>query len=281
MCRFTALLVLFSLGCGGSVSPTQPTLSPPASMPQEFSLSGSVADTAFRSLADARVEVITGSKAGTFTITDVNGRFLMPGTFTDTVTIRATSDGYQPETKTVPPNFPPNGFVPPLPPGEVRRWDVYLSLQPDGPSANLAGAYTLTLSADTACTNLPEEARTRTYTATIVPGSRPTTFIGRLSDARIVPVPIWPPYFEIGVAGDFANLALSFVEQLRDGTYLAIEGGTAALLGPSGITAPFNAHFVRCRNQPAMAPGEYWWCGADVQGDECASSNNQLTLVRR
>ena len=95
------------------------------------------------------------------------------------------------------------------------------------------------------------------------------------------PVPVWAPSFEIGVADEFANISLSFVEQLSDGTYLAIEGGTAASVGPMGITAPFNAHFVRCHNQPSMAPGEYWWCGADVQGDECASSNNQLTLVRR
>ena len=150
-----------------------------------------------------------------------------------------------------------------------------------GPSANLAGAYTLTLTAASACTSLPDEARTRTYAATIVPGSRPNNFIGTLRDARIVSVHPWFPNLTIGVADDFVNVSLGFVEQMSDGTYLAIEGGTAASVGQSGITAPFNAHFVRCRNQPAWAPGEYWWCGADVQGDECASSNNQLTLVRR
>ena len=275
--RMIGLLLLFSLGCGDGVSPTQPTQSAATSTPQEFSLSGAVADTAFRSLGGSRVEVIGGSRAGTFTTTDTNGRFFMPGSFTDTVTIRATSDGYQPETTTV----PPPSFVPPPPSGEVRRWDVYLTLQPHGPSANLAGEYTLTLTADNACTTLPEQARTRTYTVSIVSRGRATTFVGTLGDARIVPVPVWAPYFEIGVAGDFARMSLSFVEQLSDGTYLAVEGGTAAPVGPSGITAPFNAHFLHCHNQPAMAPGEYWWCGADVQGDECATGNNQLTLVRR
>jgi hypothetical protein len=270
-------MVLFLVGCGDSVSPTQPAPSLPTSTAEEFLLSGSVADTASRSLAGSRVEVIGGSRAGTFTTTDANGRFLMPGTFTDTVTIRATSAGYQPETTTVPPNFPPNRFLPPPPRGEVRRWDVYLSLQPDGPSANLAGAYTLTLTAASTCTNLPDEARRHTYAATIVPGSRPTKFTGTLSDARIVGA----PYFQIGVAGDFADLALSFVEQLSDGTYLAIDGRTTAPVGPSGIMAPFGAYFVRCRNQPSWAPGEYWWCGADVHGDDCASSDNQLTLLRR
>lgn len=268
----TALLLLCSLGCSDSASPTQPTLSAPTSTALEFLLSGSVADSAFRALGGSSVAVISGSRAGTFTTTDANGRFLMPGTFTGTVTIRATSAGHQPETRTV---------SPPLHPGEVRRLDVYLSLQPDGPSANLAGAYTLTLTADNACTSLPDEARRRTYAATIAPGSRPTRFIGALSDAGIVSVPFWSPYFEIGVADDFANMSLRFVERMSDGTYLAIEGRTTASVGPLGITAPFNAHFLRCRNQPDWAPGEYWWCGADVQGDECSSVSNQLTMVRR
>jgi hypothetical protein len=105
--------------------------------------------------------------------------------------------------------------------------------------------------------------------------------VGTLRDARIVPVDIWAPYFEITVAGDFANLSLRFVEQLSDGTYLAIEGGTAASVGPSGMTGPFNAQFLRCRDMPAWAPGEYWWCGRDVEGDECALGDHQLTLVRR
>jgi hypothetical protein len=153
-------------------------------------------------------------------------------------------------------------------------------LQPHGPSPNIAGVYTLTLTADSACTNLPDEARTRTYTATIVPGYRSTTFVGRLSDARIVSS-LFSPYFEIGIAGDFANMSVGIVEQLGETTYLAIEGGVAASVGPSGITAPFNAYFLHCPSEPAWSAGEYWWCGADVQGDECASSNNQLTLVRR
>ena len=154
-------------------------------------------------------------------------------------------------------------------------------LAPLAPSANLAGEYTLTVTTNNACTQLPAEARTRTYTASLVSRGRATTFVGTLRDARIVPVPFWSAYFQIEVANDFANGSLRFIEQLSDGSYLAIEGGTAASVGPSGITAPFNAHFVRCHNQPAWAPGEYWWCGADVQGDECASSDNQLTLVRR
>ena len=198
----------------------------------------------------------------------------MPGTFTQSaITVVASKDAYSPETW----NFPTPGR-----PAEGGQWGFAFRLEPLAPSANVAGEYTLTLTTDKACTRLPEEARTRTYMASLAATPwRASTFVGTLSGARIVSVPMWPPFFQIGVADDFADVSLSFVEQLSDGTYLAIEGGTSASVGSSDITAPFNAHFVRCPNQPAMSPGDYWWCGADVPGDECQSSNNQLTLVRR
>ena len=87
--------------------------------------------------------------------------------------------------------------------------------------------YTLTLTADSGCTELPDDARTRTYTATIVPGSRPTTFVGTLSDARIVSVPIWLPYFEIGVAGDLIRRGAEQLDLLiaQDGRHEKHDAG--------------------------------------------------------
>ena len=268
-----AMLLLFSFGCADGKSPVGPTPSPPGLTELTFSLQGDVRDTASRPLKDASVTVVNGPRAGTTAMTDDAGRFSMPGTFTQAaVTIVASKEGYSPETW----SFPMPGR-----PLEGGNWGFSFRLEPLAPSADLAGEYMLTLTTDNACTRLPEEARTRTYTVSIVSRWRATTFVGTLSGAQIISVPFWSPYFQIDVAEEFANVTLRFAEQLTDGSYLAIEGGTAASIGPSGITAPFNAHFVRCRNQPAWAPGEYWWCGADVQGDECASSNNQLTLLRR
>jgi hypothetical protein len=273
MRHLAAIVMLFSLGCAETKSPVEPTPSVAVPALLTFSLAGDVRDTASRPLRDASVAVVDGPRAGTTTMTDDAGRFSMPGTFTQSaITVIASKEGYSPETR----SFPTPGR-----PVEGGNWWFSLRLEPLAPSANLAGVYTLTLTTDKACTRLPEAARTRTYTASLVSRWRATTFVGTLSDARIVSVPFWAPYFEIGVADDFADMSLRLVEQLSDGTYLAVEGVTSASVGPSGITAPFNAHFVRCRNLPAWAPGEYWWCGADVQGDECASSNNQLTLVRR
>lgn len=275
MRQLAAIVLLFSFGCADADSPVEPTPPAPAPEPLTFSLGGDVRDTASRPLTDASVTVVDGPRAGTTTMTDNAGRFSMPGTFTQfAITVMASKEGYSREARTFPLSRVPVQ-------GEFHNLGFSFRLEPLAPSANLAGVYTLTLTADNACTALPEEARTRTYTASLVSQWRATTFVGTLSGARIVPVPMWAPYFEIGVADDFARLDLRFVEQLNDGTYLAIGGGTASPVGPSGITAPLNAQFVRCRNQPSWAPGEYWWCGADVQGDECASINNQLTLLRR
>lgn len=271
MRHLAAIVLLFSLGCADGKSPVAPTASPPEPAQLTFSLAGDVRDTASRPLKDASVTVVNGPRAGTTAMTDDAGRFSMPGTFTQSaITAVASKEGYSPVTW----NFPTPGR-----PAEGGKW-VAFRLEPLAPSANLTGEYTLTLTTDKACTTLPEEARTRTYTASVVSGRRATTFVGTLSDVRIVPVPM-SPYFEIGVADNFADLTLRFVEQLSDGTYLAIEGGTAASVGPEGLTAAFNAHFLSCRNPPAWAPGEYWWCGADVQGDECSSGGNQLSLLRR
>jgi carboxypeptidase family protein len=274
MRHLAAIVLLLSLGCADGKSPVEPTPSPPVPAQVTFTLQGDVRDTASRPLKGASVTVVDGPRASTTAMTDDAGRFSMPGTFTQSaITLVASKEGYSPQTWNVPTSR-----------GPVRdgNWGFSFRLEPLAPSVNLAGEYTLTLTADRACTRLPEEARTRTYMASLAAAPwRAITFVGTLSGARIVSVPMWPPFFQIGVADDFADVSLSFVEQLSDGTYLAIEGGTSASVGPSGITAPFNAHFVRCRNQPAMSPGEYWWCGADVQGDECQSISNQLTLVRR
>jgi hypothetical protein len=270
--RHLAVIVLvFALGCADGKSPVEPSPSAPEPPLLTFTLAGSVSDTASRPLKGVSVTVVNGPRAGTATTTDDRGRFSMPGTFTlSAITVTAANEGYSTLTRS---------FPPPNRPVEGGNWWFSFSLEPLGPSANLSGDYTLTLTSNKGCTKLPEEARTRAYKVSIV--ARGTTaFEGRLSEARMVPVPVVGSYFGVGVAGDFADLSLRLAEQLSDGTYLAIEGRTAATVGSSGITGPFDGHFVRCGNQPSWAPGEYLWCGADGEGDECASSDSQLALVR-
>jgi hypothetical protein len=149
--------------------------------------------------------------------------------------------------------------------------------------------YTLTMTADSACTSLPNEARMRTYTATIVPipGSR-TQFRATFSDARF-----FSTYNRalIATAGNFASFSIcisdpsqsycfpGIVEQLRETTYVAIEGGAEGLWDAAGLTARFDGSFQYCPAETGLTGNQYeCLAGARVQ---CESHNHQLTLVRR
>src|SRR5262245_21143933 len=76
---------LLLAGCGNAASPSEPPPPLATSPVRIFSLSGAVADTAYRSIAGAKVEVVSGAGAGTVATTDEVGRFWMPGTFTGTI----------------------------------------------------------------------------------------------------------------------------------------------------------------------------------------------------
>ena len=149
------LVLLFTVGCDNAQLPAQPTAPLPAPTLQEFRLTGSVRDTASRPLSAARVEVIAGPNAGTVTTTNERGRFSMPESFTGVITVRASKDGYAPETTSIP---SPRALER-LPAGGASNWDMSFDLAPLGPSVDLAGLHTMTLTADRACTNLPEAAR--------------------------------------------------------------------------------------------------------------------------
>lgn len=274
-------------GCGGTdplVHPTTPSPAaavptpPPANFGVPIRVVGGVSDTAWRGLGDARVEVLTGPEAGMVTTTDENGHFSMPETFSAPFTLMASKDGYSSRT-----NSWPNGRMPPSEPKEVTLW---FYLQPLGPSANLVGKYTWTLTADRACTGLPADARTRTYTATIVPGPTPTNFLVRLSDARFLPT---YDRAVMVVAGDFVSFGswdpysgqsggAGIVERLGETGYVAIEVGGGGSFGPSGMTAPFGGYFEYCPAEMAVDGNRYRCLATKVQ---CDSDRHQLTLVRR
>ena len=269
-------------GCSDTKAPIEPTPVPDASSQPVFSLSGYVGDSANRPMSGAKVEVMTGSRIGTVATTDDAGRFSIPGTFIGTVTVIASKDGYVPEARTVP-------FLSRLPPGTTGAgsWEVAFSLEPVGPPVNITGQYTVTLTADSAC-HIPQEARTRTYTSTIVQGGRSSAFLSRLSDARFfstVPCPAGRPpetctynLISIGTAGDYAAIYAGIVERLGETTYLAVQAGTAGSFGPTGITAPLNGSFLYCPGEPYLIDQGEWACAG---GEYCDSAHHQITIVRR
>src|SRR5439155_22916923 len=106
-------------------------------------------------------------------------------------------------------------------------------LAPDRPSVNLAGDYTVTFAADSACTSLPSSARTRSYAATIAPVSYPSHPAGSGFRLTIVDESFLSNYksLDLFVAGDYfsgwsgdLHGAPGLVEQVGANTYLTSGG---------------------------------------------------------
>lgn len=101
-------LAAFLTACGkGPTEPSEisgtPVLPPPPSPPFEFSVSGRVHDTAWRLIADVRIEIVDGPGIGRFAVTDALGHYALPGMFSGTIAVRASKDGYVSVTTTFQP----------------------------------------------------------------------------------------------------------------------------------------------------------------------------------
>jgi hypothetical protein len=273
-------LAAIGSGCGDSRNNTPP-LSPSPSAPvvSQQSLSGYVADTAFRAVAGARVDVLDGPQAGLSMLSDDAGQFTYTGTFTSSVTLRVSKDGYVSATGTSRISAPGG-----------RPW-AYLRLEPVAAPANIAGDYTVTFTADASCTSLPAEARSRTFAATIAATPDPAVPAGTLFRLVISGVPLVPGNdgFPIGVAGSFVNLEVwngegpGVVERLAPRTYVGLFGSAGTTVGTPGapISASFDGTIEYC---VATFDGDPSYGCTSVQTDrreQCASKNHSVTLTRR
>lgn len=266
--------LLICAGCGEVTPPLQPT----ATAPRTFTVSGSVVDTAHRYVSGARVEVVDGPLAGTVAMSDERGRFLMPAKLPEPVNFRVTKDGFVSATRTWP--------TPGRPPPRGEGVDFWIELSSPGTPIDLTGTYTLTLTADSACTGLPGETRTRTYTATILPLVKPTDFRVSISGGQFFRF-----YSEFGIqtAGTFVRFDVyrwidevepGIVEQTHEQMFLAITGIAPMSVGAEGLTAitvPFEGTLEYCPSQP---DGDVYRC-ADSARVTCFSGNHRLTAARR
>ena len=143
------------MACGDSrdpVTPGSPT-SPPPTTPGPGNpaarLSGSVYDTAFRPVGGVRIEVIDSPSVAVSTISNGDGSFSLPGTFPMSTTFRASKEGYVTASIVQ----------------TAGRFSNYLLFELDVPTAPvvIAGQYTLTLTADPSCLDLPDAVRQRSY----------------------------------------------------------------------------------------------------------------------
>ena len=283
---FVLVLGLALAGCDrspASPSPESPQgspSSPPGSPSGSIQLAGSVSDAAWRPLAGARVEVVDGPQAGLSTNTDHNGEFHLSGNFDDTTHFRATKDGHVASTWPLPAACGPCN----------PDWWIHFSLEALAPHPNLAGEYTLTVIANSACTSVPEAFRTRTFDAKLTLQSGPEFPPNSRFEVSLGSPPFLDQYrsFQIGVAGDYVG---GFVGDLH-GTpglaarfathsYIALGGSIAGTVEMSGatISASMDGFIDYCEHQSEMGPS--YDCEGGQTYTQCTSTGHQLILRRR
>ena len=292
------LVVSLAAGCGGSgssrtvvgPSPVSPAVPPAVGVVSR--ISGFVQDSGFRPLAGATVEVVDGQSAGASTTSDSSGQFSFTGTFASTDRFRATRDGYVAATG------PWHCSVAVCSAGGANPW-VPFFLAPIAPPADISGDYMLTFTADPACSSLPDEARVRTYPATVAPAPYLTAPASTSFQVTAGGATFLGPFngFHIGVAADYVGFWLDgghdppLVEQLSPSTYVAFSGTAGAAVGPtpgSTISGPFDGWIEYCAMKSPM--GGAYNCGSSMVEPipgvaivyaHCESKAHRLTLTRR
>ena len=269
-----------SIDCGGSTpkSLSSPTAVIPVNQPAGTLVYGYVADTLLRPLAGVTVEVLDGPQAGAVLTSSLTGQFQAIGPFDDATRFRASKPQFVTATATLAPKCPLcNG----------RSLTIYLAVA--AAPVGIAGDYTLTLTADTKCTDLPDDVRSRTFATTILPtairnGPADSVLRGTVSGDSFLP---YLNGFEVGVAGndvgfEFRGEGPSLVEKLGANRYVAFEGRAdtqVAATGVSTITAALDGAIVYCELKGDM--GAYYNCAGAIAVTGCSSTNHQLTLTRR
>ena len=287
MSRATVLLLFAAglSGCNGS-HPSLPFTTPsPVGVPIPTStanLLGYVYDTANRPVAAAVVTVVDGPLAGTSMTTDAAGHFIYPQAVTSTLTFRVSKDGYLTREATSHTSAPGG-----------RPW-AYIELETVALPLNIAGDYTLTLTADDTCGALPSELRTRTYAVTIEPRSAPLLRPGTTFTLLSLGSPFLDNYrgFPIGVAGDYVAFSIyngedfGLVERIAPKTYLAFYGsaGGVVVASTSTISAPFDGGIEYCESSSDISDMATIYSCMPALPDsraQCVSKNHRLTLTRR
>jgi len=283
ICGVVLLLAAGMAACDSSRPSTPVAPTPLADRVQPattISVNGYVSDSAFRALEGAVIEVLDGPQAGLSVTAGPNGVFGLAGNFDDATRFHASKAGYVDSTGTLSPRCATcNG----------ARF-IYLVLGVPGPPVEIAGEYSLTFVADSKCTDIPSELRTRSYSATITPAANAhyppnTNFQIVISGAQLLK---GYESFPIGVAGDLVAFELRgegpyLVEEVAPNTYIGFDGRAEASVGTSRvstISTSFEGRVDYCALNSPM--GQYFDCRAGLTARaECESKSHQLILTRR
>ena len=279
-------LAVAACGDDGSTVPTVTGPSPTSPSPTGATstgsgpVSGSVQDTAYRPLAGALVEVLDGPQAGTSTRAGASGEFSFPGTFDDATRFQASMPDHVAATRTV--SLRP------------RRW-IAFELAPLVPPVAMSGEYTLTITADPVCAELPPDARTRTYAASArsIPEYSGTYFDVTLSGASLLDAFDRSERASMAVAGDYVALWFggdeqpALVERLSTTSYVAFSARASATVGvpASSLTTAFSGFIDYCEMRSVTdlpIDGYSYSCAPEkaLAHVRCAASGHRLVLAR-
>ena len=285
------LVALACTSCGASNGITGPTTDP-SQVPPQRTVWGWVQDSAFRRISGAQIAVVG---TGLSTVTGADGSYELTGGIASPVTVRVAKEGYITQTRTF--NWPTGCVDVPC----VRTAETFV-LAVVGQSVDISGDYTMTLSADSACTDLPSEARSRTFTASIVPTvPARTQYNFTVGGGSLVRNAI---YGQNGVAGDFITLSLrsfpygpALVDQIGPNTYVTFDGTATSTVppAPSVISAAFDGLISYCSLKRPIRLNDVddlESCGDEgsrleptpsqpVTYASCYSKNHRMVLARR
>jgi len=261
---------LVLLGC----TPPRRAATNPASDRFVNELTGWVYDTANRTVPGATVEILTGPYAGTRRTTNEEGEYSFLGRFVDVVTIRASRDGYRDRTQTL--NLPLGVAAP----GRFVSFTLPSLVDP----TIVLGDFTLTLNVDPACTELPVDARTRTYSIIASTMGGYTQSIAYVGGATMLDR---FNRFVIAISGDYVRFGLELIEQVADRTYVMINGEAGTAVGSetlNDLTTAFDGVVGYCVAKSELSSVFYALCEPDlnlVSSAQCRSANHQVILTRQ
>jgi hypothetical protein len=225
-----------------------------------YILSGWVTEPGDVFVTDVRVEIIGGPMSGRAVMTDQVGEYAFNGV-SGVAQVRATKAGYLPATQNV----------------SQDTEHVHIVLTPSVPYEAVGGVYRLMFKASSSC-HLPDDAVSRTYTATIDQPSAGARLTIELSDARFADVYGFARNRFFGfVHGNAVSFTLfdaeeyyadGVVEELPGNRYLSLVGTANGTVTGSTISAAF-AGSVNLTATPTSGPIA-----------TCAASNHQLIFMR-
>jgi hypothetical protein len=268
MRRTLALIgIVSSIACSTPTTP-RPTPTPtPTPPPALLTVSGSVSDAVYRRVADVRIEVVSGPQQGTMTFSDDAGNFAIEPKLSPLSQIRASKQGYVESTQ----------FVA----GAGPTVDLKFFLSSANPPLNITGTYEVTFIADATCTELPDLARRRTYSATIgtmSPIGPVMQFFGARFgssgglDWNIMPLRQFDDYLELWA--DHPPV----VEMLADNAYYMVYGGASGTVTREFAELRLGADIGYC---PKLGAGSLASLSCEVPMVNCRSTRHQMTLTRQ